>query len=483
MISQSGSGSNIEKPAPGEPRTPRSAGEFRGRHIHLVGVGGCGMCGAARILQQSGAKVVGSDMKTFDLAGELTAAGAIIHVGHDAAHLQPGVDLVVRSAAVPDTNPEIQEAQRRGIPVIRYAELLGEITATRRGVSLAGTHGKSTTTALVAHMFRTAGLAPSFIVGADSRQLGGSSGVGTGPHFIVESCEYNRSFLHMRPHSAAILNIDTDHLDCYRDLDDIVSAFGDFAERVGPDGLLLVSHEDRLAKRAARNARCRVETFGFGPGADWRPRSPRANQGRYAFRLSYRGRDLAACQLQIAGKHNVSNALAAAALAHEAGAAPEHIAGAIGTYEGVQRRMTLRGVSHGVTIVDDYAHHPTEIRATLRAVRSRYEPKRTWVVFQPHQASRTRHLFDEFSRAFEDADFVLVPDIFICRDSEEDRLAMDSARLVDGMRQSGTDSRYVASLDDVCTYLVEHVREGDMVVTMGAGDVWKVADGLVQRVG
>ena len=460
----------------------QSAVVFEGRRVHMIGIGGCGMCGAARVLLECGAMVTGSDLNPFIGSGALVEAGALVHFFHAEAHLRDDVDLVVCSAAIPETNPELAAARLRGLPVLRYAELLGQITQCKQGVCVAGTHGKSTTTALTTHMFRQASLCPSFIVGADAPQLGGGSGVGEGRHFVVESCEYARSFLHMKPHSAAILNIEADHLDCYRDLEEIVDAFGQFAQRVDPDGLLVVNHDDRLAKRAGRQARCRVETVGFGPGADWQAASLRSCRGQFSFRLNYRGCYFASCRLKLAGKHNVANALAAAALAHEAGASAEAIVASMADFSGVQRRMTCRGTHRGVTIVDDYAHHPTEIKATLRAVRSHYAPKRTWVVFQPHQASRTRQMLDEFSRAFDDADVVIIPDIYKVRDSQEDCQTVQASGLVERLSIEGKTSRYMPSLDQVCEHLASSVRAGDLVVTMGAGDVWKVADGLVERV-
>ncbi len=460
----------------------RQPGVFNGYRIHLVGVGGSGMFGAAKILLRLGAVISGSDMKQFAGAGELVENGATIHIPHDRANLRDDISLVVRSAAVPDTNPEIVAAREKSIPVICYAELLGEITRSRLAVSVSGTHGKSTTSSLTTYLFHRAGLDPSFIFGADCRQLGGSSGVGGGEHFIVESCEYGRSFLHMRPHSAAILNIEADHLDYYRDLDDIVSAFGTFASRVSIDGLLVVNHDDLLAKQAARQAACRVETFGLGPGADWRATSLRSSRSGTVFKLLRHGQEIMNCSLRLAGVHNVCNALAATALAYEGGASFDDIEKALATFDGISRRMTVCGTRRGVTIVDDFAHHPTEIRMTLSAVRSRFSPRKTWVVFQPHQASRTRQLMDDFSRAFADADVVLVPDIFSVRDTDEDRLSVASSRLVDRIRETGIDSRYFSSLDAVCEHLDSHIAEGDVVVTMGAGDVWKVANGLVERV-
>lgn len=475
-------------PAPGKPveRADSRKGRtqpvgFAGRRVHLVGIGGCGMYGAARILLQSGAIISGSDMRALAGGEELTRLGARVHSGHAAAHVPSDTQLLVCSSAVPAENPEIIEARRRSIPIIRYAELLGQIMATRSGVSIAGTHGKSTTTGLTSFLFKSAGLDPSFIVGASCDQLGGSSGVGGGPHFIVESCEYARAFLNLRPKSAAILNIEADHLDCYKDLDDIVASFNAFARRVSSDGLLVVNHDDRVARRAVKDVACPVEYCGFGPGADWRAVNLRALRGRFSFRIMYRRRFFAQATLQLAGRYNVANALAAVALAHHAGASAEAIVEALAEFRGVDRRMTHRGTSRGVTIVDDYAHHPTEIRVTLEAIRRRYNPKRTWVVFQPHQASRTRQLFDDFSTAFEHADVVLLPDIYSVRDTEADQAAVGSSVLAERIAQSGKQSMYLPSMREVTDYLAANTTEGDLVVVMGAGDVWKVADELIER--
>ncbi len=460
----------------------RLKGPLVGKRFHLVGIGGCGMSAVARLLLDSGAKVSGSDMNAFAGAGALVEAGAAVHISHDASHLRDDVDLVVRSAAVPDSNPEIVAATCKGMRVITYAELLGELTLSHKGVCIAGTHGKSTTSALAAYMLKHGGMDPSFVVGAVSDQLGGSSGVGSGDRIVVEACEYDRSFLHLHPHSAAILNIEADHLDCFKDIDDICATFKAFAESVAEDGILTVNFEDDLSLRLAMGAKCRVETFGFTAGADWRAVDLRAERGSYSFSLMYDGRVYDDCRVKLAGEYNVSNALAAAALAHHAGASVESIVEAMGTFEGVHRRMTCRGTWKGATVVDDYAHHPTEIRVTLNALRHRYAPNRMWVVFQPHQASRTHQLMEGFGRAFSDADVVLVPDIYSVRDSQEDLERANSSRLVERLTHAGVESRYLPTFDDVRAHLDGHVSDGDCVVTMGAGDVWKVADNLVGRV-
>jgi UDP-N-acetylmuramate--alanine ligase len=449
------------------------------------------MCGAAAILLRGGARVSGSDLRAFKRLSELNAAGAAVYVGHSADQVQPGTELVVMSAAVPTDNVELRRARDLGVPIIKYAELLNLIMQQRIGVAIAGTHGKSTTTAMTAHLFRAGGLDPSFVVGANSRQLGGSSGVGGGPHFIVEACEYDRSFLNLHPQMAAILNIEADHLDCYRDLDEIVAAFAQFAADVPLEGLVIANHDDPRIRVALSGGQApRIETFSLdGPlarirGSDpaWRARVRSADDGFYSFDILYGGAALLSTRLGVAGRHNVGNALAAAALAFHGGVAPDQIAEALATFEGVDRRMSLRGQGSGVTIVDDYAHHPTEIRATLNAIRDRFGPKRTWVVFQPHQHSRTRHLMADFASSFSQADVVIVPDIYGVRDTEIDRVQVRSHELVSLIHAQGKDARYLPSFDDVTQHLAENMLDGDLVVTMGAGDIWKVADVLAERV-
>jgi len=461
--------------------TPRDP--FCRRRVHFIGIGGCGMQGAAALLHRLGAKVSGSDMNTPEDLRLLAASGVTVQTGHAAQNITPDIELVIFSAAIPANNPELIRARELSIATISYARLLGELMATRTGVALAGTHGKSTTTGMTAHIFRQAGLDPSFIVGADSRQLGGRSGLGSGPHLIVEACEYRRSFLHFCPNLAAVLNIEADHLDYYRDMDDLIGAFNAFCTNVPPDGLVVIPHADEATRRATQDIEAPIETFGLGDGATWHACHLTCSEGRYEFDVLHRDRLVMHAKLSLAGLHNVTNALAAIALAVRSGADTPAIAAALETYEGVLRRMTLRGQGRGVTVVDDYAHHPTEIRATIRAVRDRYNPKRTWVGFQPHQYSRTRMLIDTFAESFSDADIILVPDIYAARDSEQDRAAVNSADLVAKIHSHGKDARHIPGLEQVTDHLESHVIAGDLVLTMGAGDVWKVADGLVERIG
>lgn len=454
---------------------------FRGRRVHLVGVGGSGMRGAAILLRRLGAEVTGSDRSSPESTADLARDGVVVSAGHDAAHLPRNADFVVHSAAVASDNPELCAARALDIPVMKYAELLGMLMDHKSGVAVAGTHGKSTTTALCAHVFRVAGLAPSFILGAIAPQLGGSSGVDSGPHFIVEACEFDRSFLNLKPTTAAILNIERDHLDCYRDLGDIKDAFHRFAANVAESGVVVTNHEDASALAAVQDIRARVETFGFHQGADWRAVDLRHRGAGYEFDVICRGQRRFRAALAIAGRHNVANALAAVALTAAQGVDDEAIARGLACFEGVDRRMTVRGQPGGVILVDDYAHHPTEIRVTLEALRQRFSPRRLWVVFQPHQHSRTRLLLDDFARSFSDADEVLIPDVYRSRDSEDEIQRTDSGTLAACISAHHDSVRHVAELRSVVELLADAVRPGDLVVTMGAGDVWQVSDELVKR--
>ena len=421
-------------PVPSSPPSPLAAA---GTRVHMIGIGGSGMSGAAAMLCELGATVAGSDLNVFEGMGELVRRGARVFIGHDEQHVDSKVQLVVISAAIPASNPELAAARRRGLPVIKYAELLGELMDHRRGVAIAGTHGKSTTTAMCAHLFREAGLSPSFVVGASCAQLGGGGGVGCGPHFIVESCEFDRSFLHLRPDSAAILNIEPDHLDCYEDLGEIIEAFGRFAANTAADGLLVCNGASDPACAAALRTTAPVETFGFEDGTDWQALNVTGDRGCYVFDVVYRRSLFLSTKLAIPGRYNVANALAAIALAYHAGAEPFQLASALRSFRGISRRLACRGVGGGVTVVDDYAHHPTEIRVTIEAARHRYLPKRIWVVFQPHQYARTSHFMEEFAGSFTEADEIIVPDVYGAREDRQAARLAGSEELVSRICRKG----------------------------------------------
>ncbi|NLX14458.1 MAG: UDP-N-acetylmuramate--L-alanine ligase [Phycisphaerales bacterium] len=450
-----------------------------GQRVHLIGVGGCGMRGAAEMLLRRGAIVSGSDRAASDATAILASHGAKVYTTQAADHLPESCHLVVYSAAIKETNPELAEARRRGYPVMKYSQLLGLLMAQQTGLAIAGTHGKSTTTAMVAYVLRRAGCDPSYVIGAEVEQLGGGSGYGEGEHFVVEACEYDRSFVNLRPRLAAILNIEEDHLDYYADLDAIEEAFRDFIALLPADGLLVVNGEDRNVQRVLAGSVAPVETFGFEGNFNWRANILDSNNGCIRFEVWRGDRVLTEVAMSIPGRHNASNALAAMALCFRAGVEPETIAKALGEFGGAGRRLTLRGSVAGVTVVDDYAHHPTEIQVTLRAARDFYRPRKMFVVFQPHQHSRTRCLLNDFARSFGSADLVIVPDIFFVRDSESERDLIDSIDLVERIHAQGGEARYEKSFERIVMQLGREVREGDLVITMGAGDVWRMADQLL----
>lgn len=449
--------------------------------IHMVGIGGSGMSGLAAMLLRRGTQVSGSDQTASDTIAHLATLGAQVIAAQTTPTLPAEVDLVVASAAIQPTHPDLVEARRRGLRVIKYAELLGQLMACHAGVAIAGTHGKSTTTAWLAYVLREAGCAPNFVIGAAVEQLGGGSGVGSGPLFVVEACEYDRSFHHLHPQRAAILNIEEDHLDCYKDINEICASFRTFAQRIPNRGLLITNHADANCRRVADALPCRVETFGVAPDANWRAERLVREGGRYRFDVVHNGCVLGNVHLGLAGRHNVDNALAVAALAVDCAVPWDALAAGLASFHGAHRRMELRGTLHDIVILDDYAHHPTEIRATLQAVRERYQPQRLWCVFQPHQHSRTRFLMKDFAQCFTTADRVIVPDIYFVRDTERDRQAVSAADLVGEVNANGGNATYIAEFDKIVTQLAAELRPGDLVITMGAGTIWKVADELVQR--
>jgi UDP-N-acetylmuramate--alanine ligase len=357
--------------------------------------------------------------------------------------------------------------------------LLGRLMARRKGIAIAGTHGKSTTSAMTSYILREAGLDPSFVIGAGVEQLGGGSGVGDGEQFVVEACEYDRSFLNLRPRLATILNVEEDHLDYYSGLDAIVESFRSFASLVPSDGLLVVNGADKNAIRAASDISAPVETFGFEGDVDWRAEVLDAARGCYRFRVWRGGRPLVRIQLGMPGRHHVANALAATAICCHCGVDPADVAAALAGFRGAYRRLTLRGQIDNIPVVDDYAHHPTEIQVTLRAAREYYTPRRMFVVFQPHQHSRTRFLLNDFARSFGSADVVIVPDIYFVRDSESERDLVAARDLVEKITMNGGEARYEANFAQIVRQLCSEVQPGDMVVTMGAGNVWRIADDLL----
>ncbi len=449
--------------------------------VHLIGIGGVGMSGVARMLLSEGVSVSGSDMNDSPVLDALKQMGADIHIGHDAANIPAGVSLVVISAAVKEENPELSEARRRDIEVIKYARALGLLMASQVGVAVSGTHGKTTTTAMLAWILSQASKDPSFVVGAHVPDLDTSSREGSGGIFVAEACEYDRSFLNLRPRITIITNIEEDHLDYYHDLGEIVSAFKEFVALLPSDGLLLVNAHDRNALAVAGSSPAPVETFGARISADWQAVNLRADWGRYTFDVVNRGSEIISVSLAIPGVHNVLNALAALAVAHTLDVDFRTAAESLASFRGAARRFQVIGEAASVTVIDDYAHHPTEIQVTLKAARDFFRSGRLWVVFQPHQYSRTRFFLKDFARSFSQADRMIVPDIYFVRDSDQERACVNAGDLVRELVGFGYDAEYVPEFSDIVDRVASQVEPGDVVITMGAGNVNEVGYALLER--
>jgi len=448
-----------------------------GQHIHVIGAGGFGMSAIARILLQRGYRVSGSDLRSNDFTRALAGAGATIYLGHAAGHIA-GADVVVATSAATDENPEIAAARAAGIPVLRRRDILGELMAQQVGVAIAGTHGKTTTTGLLVHVLVEAGLDPTYIIGGVLRNTGTNAGVGQGPHFVIEADEYDRMFLGLRPHIAVVTNVEHDHPDCYPTFDDVREAFAQFVERLPDDGLLVVCADDPAARDlglARQKAGLPVVVYGLAsaappPETGWRAtRVVPDAAGGVSFDLWREGVAVGRVRLNLSGRHNVRNALAVIAVADRVGVPFERIAAALDTFLGTGRRGETMGTAGGVTVINDYAHHPTAIRVTLEAFRARPGVRDLWAVWQPHTYTRMRTLASEFATAFHAADHVLVMDVYSVREAVSPGL--DAAGMAQRIRDAGHgDVRYTGPLEETAGVLIDNVRPGDLVVLLSAGD-------------
>lgn len=447
--------------------------------MHFVGIGGIGTSGVARILLSAGKEVSGSDVEEGTLLKELQALGVRTFVGHRPENLPEGAEAVVASSAVPDDNPEILAARSRKIPVITYSEALGSLMERRFGIAVAGTHGKTTTSALIAWILKQAGKEPSFVIGGEIPLLGGNSGTGKGKYLVAEACEYRRNFLALRPKVAVVTNIEEDHLDYYRDLTEIKSAFREFLNLLPDGGFALLCRENHNLMELAGRLDKTFFTYGL-KDADYEAQAIKFERDGSRFTVAFGEEKLGSVFIRMPGQHNVLNSTAAFAVCHMLGLEPKTIAAGLGSFTGVRRRLELKGKYRGsVVVLDDYGHHPSEIAATLAAVRQLYPKGRIFAVFQPHQYSRTRFFLRDFARSFTLADEIIVPEIFFVRDSEESRRSVSSKDLVKELASLGKRTHFIPLFNDVVSYLKESVGAGDIVLTIGAGPVYQVADSLL----
>jgi UDP-N-acetylmuramate--alanine ligase len=458
-------------------------GRFRGiERIHFVGIGGIGMCGLAELLRAQGYSVTGSDLAEGATVARLRALGVPVAIGHDSRHVGQA-DVVVVSSAVRPSNPEVTEAALRGIPVIPRAEMLAEVMRLKDGIAIAGTHGKTTTTSLVAHVLQAAGLDPTIVVGG--RVIGaGEEGertgarLGSGAFLVAEADESDGSFLHLSPVIAVVTNVEAEHLDHHGSLEALEAAFAAFLARLPFWGTAVLCLDDPGVQRLlARVGRRRI-TYGLLAQADWVAREVSTDGPGMAFSVRKQERALGRVRLPLAGRHNVANALAALAVADELSVPFAVAAEALATFRGVERRFETKGVVAGIRVVDDYGHHPTELRATLAAARG-VHAGRIVVVFQPHRHTRTRDLFDAFTTAFHDADLLVLTEIY---GAGEPKLpGVEAAVLAEAIRARGhRDVRFVADLERVVPELLPELKSGDLVLTLGAGSVSRLGPKLLQ---
>ena len=452
---------------------------FRRQHLHFTGIGGIGMSSIAEVLLNLGYTVSGSDLKLSPITERLSAMGATIHEGHAARNVAGARALVV-SSAVDEQNPEVQEARRLQIPVIPRGELLAELMRLKYGIAIAGSHGKTTTTSMTATILNHAGLDPTVMVGGRVATMGGSNArVGHSDFLVVESDESDGSFLKLAPILAIVTNIDREHLDHYSSLDEIRAAFIEFVNKVPFYGAAIVCLEDDNVKTILPSIRRRTITYGGSTQSDLEASEICCGPFASDFTLRYRANGLGRFHLRVPGRHNVLNATAAAAVALELEVAPDQIRDALTSFSGVDRRFQTRGEAHGITVIDDYGHHPTEIRATLAAARL-CGFRRVHVLFQPHRYTRTLHLLDEFGTAFHQADTVLILDIYAA--SEHPIEGVNAAAVADRIRQFGhRNVEYVSTMERGVEALLQTAEEGDLVLTLGAGNVWQAGDLLLAR--
>ncbi|HNS32715.1 MAG TPA: UDP-N-acetylmuramate--L-alanine ligase [bacterium] len=452
------------------------------KNIYLIGIGGTGMSGLAGLLLSSGKNVFGSDKNPSTILSELEAKGARIHYSQASKNIKRSMDVVIYSHAIFPDNPEYRKAEEYKIPMLAYPEAVGLIMEGKRGIAVAGTHGKTTTSSMVVSVLISAGCSPSFLLGGEILNLG-NSGVGKGDFLVVEACEYRRSFLNYAPEIAIVTNIEKDHLDYYSDIREIKGAFGKFLCNVRENGKIIYCADDINALHVAEKTEKRKKvSYGLESG-DWRAVDIKFFKDFMQYECHYKGRKIDEIKLRARGYHNVLNSLAAISCAGCLDMPFKPVKEALENFQGVHRRCEMLGEVDGITVIDDYGHHPTEITFTLETVKGMFPDSRLIVVFQPHQYSRTRIFLKDFAKAFVLADKIVVPEIYFVRDSINEKKLVNAQILVEKIRANGREALYLPAFEEIVEYLKEIVRKGDVILTIGAGPVDKVARGLLNKLG
>ncbi len=455
------------------------------QRVHFIGIGGIGMSGIAEILLTMGYPVSGSDLRPSPTTERLERLGATVYIGH-AAENAAASDVVVTSSAVARDNPEVLEARARKIPIIMRAEMLAELMRLKYGIAVAGMHGKTTTTSMVAAVLAGGELDPTVVVGGRVDAMGSNARLGKSQYLVAEADESDRSFLRLSPIMAVVTNLDREHMEAYRDMRDVEDAFVEFMDEIPFYGAVTACIDNPALKAILPRVTPRVYTYGESPEADFRLRILRAESGSHAtFEVNFRGLVLGPFHLHVPGRHNLLNATAAVAIGVQLGLTPEAIATGLRSFRGVDRRFQTRGTARGVTVIDDYGHHPTEVRATLQAARE-CGYGRVLVLFQPHRYSRTRDLMDDFATAFGDADALQILDIYAASEQPIEGITGETlaARIAEGGRaQGGGRVAYAPSVAEAVERLAADAREGDMILTLGAGSVSQAGPLLLERLG
>jgi UDP-N-acetylmuramate--alanine ligase len=450
----------------------------KAQRVHFIGIGGIGMSGIAEILLNLSYPVSGSDLKRSPVTERLSSLGATIFEGHAAANVV-GASVVVVSSAVNEANPEVVEARASKVPVIQRAEMLAELMRLKYGIAVAGMHGKTTTTSMIAAILAGGGLDPTIVVGGRIDAMGSNARLGKSQYLVAEADESDRSFLKLSPILGVVTNLDREHMDCYQDMADVEAAFVCFMDRVPFYGAITACVDDALLAAVLPRVRRRVYTYGFTPDANFVCRLlPTGEGARSRFEVVAAGHVLGAFALHVPGRHNVLNATAAVAIGTQLEIAPAAIATALADFRGVDRRFQLKGMARGVTVVDDYGHHPTEIRATLAAARD-CGYKKVHVIFQPHRYTRTRDLMEEFTGAFDDADSVEMLDIYAA--SEEPITGIDAEVLTKKIHRPQV--RYAGDVADAVAAVTDRAQDGDLIMTLGAGSVSQVGPQVLEALG
>ncbi len=450
------------------------------KYYHMVGIKGVGMSALAQILKSQGVRLTGSDVNEVFFTDKILKDLKIpVFSGFKAENIGKP-DLVISSAAYGKDNPEITEAKRKGVKVLSYPQMLGELTKDKKNVAICGTHGKTTTTALAGLLLEKAKFDPTVVVGSYVDDFSGNARIGKSNWFVIEACEYMRHFLNYNPYIVILTSLEMDHPDYYKNIDDIKRAFSQFVNKLSQDGLLVYCGDDKNASEVSQRARCPTLSYGFSDKVNVQAKNINTKEKNINFNVISSGEKIGKFSLQIPGEHNVLNSLAIIALGLKLDINKKIISQTLASYSGIKRRFETIGEVNNIKVIDDYAHHPSEIKATLAGARKFYPKNRIWVVFQPHTFSRTKELLSEFSQSFADSDYVIIADIFSSA-REKDTGSIHSKDIVAGAQKYHKSVQYIGDLSDIEDYLKDKLQEGNVLITMGAGSIYKVGEGLLKK--